>query len=156
MGNANDAEQVKRLQRFLNDLEGQKLAVSGVYDVATLAAVHVFQTKYAADILTPWGIKESTGYVYLTTRKKVNEIFCNFTKTFPLAPEEQKKVDEARAKAAAAVSVAAPTKPKTPSVPTAPSVKDNANDGAEAVAATATDVGAVKSVLDFLKGLFGR
>lgn len=120
-GKENDADQVKRLQRFLRDFEGAMVMETGTYDAATLAAVHVFQTKYAADILTPWGIKESTGFVYLTTRKKVNEIYCGYSKVFYLTVEEQRKIDEARATSGGAP--ASPTlktvAPKSAEKPTA-------------------------------------
>lgn len=92
----NDVDQVTRLQKVLKDFEGAALEENGNYDSATLKAVHAFQTKYANEILTPWGIQQSTGYVYLTTRKKVNEIRCENKATFPLTPEELKKIDDAR------------------------------------------------------------
>lgn len=115
-GKENDADQVKRLQRFLRDFESAQITETGSYDTATLTAVHAFQAKYASDILKPWGISKSTGYVYLTTRKKVNEVFCRYTKTFFLTVEEQQKIDQARA----SVSVPAkPAKPRAPAVPQA-------------------------------------
>ena len=97
MSQQNDVDQVKRLQKFLRDYESAKLAETGTYDGATLAAVHAFQTKYDADILSPWGTGRSTGYVYLTTRKKINEIVCRNTRTFFLTPDELKKIAEVRA-----------------------------------------------------------
>lgn len=97
-GKANDEEQVKRLQAVLIEFEkAPGVQITGAYDEATLAAVHAFQAKYASEILTPWGVKESTGYVYLTTRKKVNEVYCQGTKVFPLTSAEQRIVDRARA-----------------------------------------------------------
>lgn len=95
-GRNNNSEQVKRLQYVLIQFEGANIPMSGVYDAATLAAVHAFQTKYAAQILTPWGIGESTGFVYLTTRKQINEIYCKGTNQFPLTPAEQAIIDKAR------------------------------------------------------------
>ena len=95
-GVRNDPEQVRRLQRILKDVEGAAIAVTGTYDGATLAAVHAFQRKYAADILAPWGYKDSTGFVYLTTRKKVNELYCKNAKLFPLTAVQQSEVDAYR------------------------------------------------------------
>lgn len=96
-GGDNDASQVVRLQRVLRDFEGESgINTDGVYDEATLAAVHRFQTKYADDILTPWGINQSTGFVFLTTRKKVNEVYCRNTRQFPLTPEERAKIEGTR------------------------------------------------------------
>ncbi len=83
-GSNNDAVEVAKLQAFLNTFEGNALAVSGDYDSSTIAAVHAFQHKYAQDILTPWALKGSTGWVYYTTRKMVNTIFCKYEKEFPL------------------------------------------------------------------------
>jgi len=88
-GENNDPTQVMRLQTFLNTYEGATLTVNGIYDAPTLAATMAFQKKYGTDILHPWGIGAPTGYVYLTTRREINEIYCHFTQNFPLSPNEQ-------------------------------------------------------------------
>lgn len=100
-GAINDPEQVERLQAFLKVFEGANVEVSGVYDEASIAAVHAFQAKYATDILTPWSISKSTGYVYLTTRKKVNEIYCDRGQTFPLTSSEEQIIETTKASVAA-------------------------------------------------------
>lgn len=105
-GATNDEEQVKRLQHVLKDFEGAAVEVNGVFDQSTLTAVHAFQTKYWDTILAPWDIKQSTGYVYLTTRKKVNEVYCKNTIVFPLSQDETKLI-EATKKAPVKASVAA-------------------------------------------------
>lgn len=76
-GADNNPDEVIKLQKFLNSFEGFNLDITGVYNLETFAAVEAFQEKYAGDILTPWGIEGSTGYVYITTMKKINEIYCN-------------------------------------------------------------------------------
>ena len=77
IGDDNNIDEVKKLQIFLRDFEGfTNLAVSGVFDQVTFDAVSSFQTKYADEVLAPWGIDSSTGYVYYTTQKKINEIYC--------------------------------------------------------------------------------
>lgn len=82
-GANNNSDEVRKLQAFLQIFEGfTNLAVTGIYDDASYAAVLRFQEKYFADILAPWGHDRGTGFVYLTTRKKVNEIYCQ--KAFPL------------------------------------------------------------------------
>jgi uncharacterized repeat protein (TIGR01451 family) len=96
VGRNNDSSQVIRLQTFLNSYEGDHLMVNGVYDAATLAATNAFQKAYASDILTPWGITNPTGFVYLTTRKEVNTIYCHFTQNFPLTPAQQAIIDASR------------------------------------------------------------
>lgn len=126
----NDENQVRRLQYVLRDFEGVSgIELSGVYDAATLAAVHAFQTKYASEILKPWGIGKSTGFVYLTTRKKVNEIYCRDTKQFPLTLAEQQTIDQTRSSAPASTvtpsnqKVGAPKDTSVQSATTAPEEK---------------------------------
>jgi hypothetical protein len=94
-GQNNDASQVERLQTFLNTYEGDHLTVNGIYNAATMAATEAFQKAYGTDVLGPWGIKSPTGYVYLTTRKEVNEIYCHFTQNFPLTPAQQAIINAA-------------------------------------------------------------
>lgn len=88
----NDPEQVKRLQEVLS-LDGETVAITGVFDEATLAAVKAFQQKYASRILAPWHISKPTGIVYLTTRKVLNEVYCRSDASFPLTPSEQRVID---------------------------------------------------------------
>lgn len=74
----NDPAEVAKLKSFLAEYEGVSgLPAGGSYDAATRAAVIAFQEKYRADVLTPWGQPAGNGYVYKTTRKKVNEIYCS-------------------------------------------------------------------------------
>ena len=96
-GAANDPIQVERLQTFLKSYEGASVAITGVYDAATIAATESFQLKFKDDILTPWGISAPTGYVYLTTRQMVNEVACKFSKTFPLSAEQLSIIAASRA-----------------------------------------------------------
>ena len=77
LGVKNDPIEVLKLQRFLRDFEGfSNVPLSGVYDIVTYQAVRVFQTRYAKDILTPWGIDYPTGYVYITTTLAINNLHC--------------------------------------------------------------------------------
>jgi len=73
----NDPIEVLKLQSFLNVFEGENLSLTGVFNQATLGAVERFQVKYSKDILKPWGKNVTTGYVYILTKKKINEIYCN-------------------------------------------------------------------------------
>jgi len=83
LGIPNDPAEVTKLQTFLRNFEGfSNLAVTGFFDITTDQAVRAFQDKYQADVLTPWNLPGNTGYVYYTTRKKINEIYCQ--QAFPL------------------------------------------------------------------------
>lgn len=73
-GANNNIEEVKKLQTFLNENEGESIPVTGFYGNITKEAVNRFQLKYKEDVLTPWGITEPTGYVYKTTQRKINMI----------------------------------------------------------------------------------
>jgi hypothetical protein len=85
-GGNNPEGEVRLLQGFLVDIEGESgLNESGVFDEALEDAVRRFQERYAGDILSPWGVEDPTGYVYYTTRKKVNELACDNASQFPLS-----------------------------------------------------------------------
>lgn len=73
-GANNNAEEVRKLQIFLNKHMGESIPVTGFYGDITLNAVKRFQEKYADEILRPWGIAEATGYVYKTTQRMINVI----------------------------------------------------------------------------------
>jgi|GEM_PF-6990683 len=92
----NDPQEVTKLQLFLRDIEGYNVQITGVYDDQTIAAVNAFQVKYKEDVLIPWGYDgtHGTSYVYLLTRKKVNEIYCGTV--FPLTPDQQQEVTNYR------------------------------------------------------------
>ena len=92
LGANNNPDEVTKLQQFLNQFENADLPVTGLYGEATYAAVQKFQDKYAGEVLTPWGLQGHTGYVYLTTRKKINEIYCKGQLTFPLTASQQAEI----------------------------------------------------------------
>lgn len=155
-GGKNDEEQVKRLQHVLLWFEGANIEESGVYDEKTLGAVHAFQTKYWDTILAPWNIKQSTGFVYLTTRKKVNEIYCKNEVMFPLSSEENEVIENT--KKAYTTVTAKPEKP-TEKPTTTPEVEDEV-DAEEATTPTASESATKRSgwgsVGNFLRRLFNR
>jgi hypothetical protein len=76
-GADNNPEEVKKLQIFLNEQEGEQIPVTGFYGEITMGAVNRLQKKYAEEILTPWGITEPTGYVYITTQRFINNKKCD-------------------------------------------------------------------------------
>ncbi|MEK9148610.1 MAG: peptidoglycan-binding domain-containing protein, partial [Candidatus Desantisbacteria bacterium] len=93
----NNPVEVVKLQRFLKQNEGfADLQVNGVFDQATLDAVNIFQMRYFVDVLIPWGYdyNDPTGYVYITTKKKVNEIYCQ--KPFPLTSGQKDEITDMR------------------------------------------------------------
>ena len=79
IGQYNDPREVAKLQAFLKIYEGANIRLTGTFDVATDRAVKDFQVKYYGEVLEPWGYDrdEATGYVYITTRNKINEIICD-------------------------------------------------------------------------------
>ena len=91
-GRLNDRGQVQRLQSFLTTFEGEGLEGNGTYNAATQAAVKRFQSKYASDILAPWGITQPTAFVYYTTQKKVNSLYCNDETKFELSETQQEEI----------------------------------------------------------------
>ena len=90
LGALNDPVEVKKLEWFLNEFEGESLAINGIYEQVDFDAVSRFQEKYLEDVLTPWGHIEATGYVYITTKKKINELYCQ--REFPLTKEQEAEV----------------------------------------------------------------
>ncbi|MCI5108245.1 MAG: hypothetical protein MRY49_00155 [Candidatus Pacebacteria bacterium] len=85
-GGSNDTTQVMLLQAYLKGVEKLDVSITGVFDEKTLSGVKDFQEKYRDEILSPWGVKDPTGYVYITTKNKINEVFCS--KDIPFTDEE--------------------------------------------------------------------
>jgi hypothetical protein len=81
-GQRNDSSEVKKLQTFLNALLGTNLPVTGFFGSLTDKAVRRFQLEYHDDVLAPWVIhgltndQTSTGYVYKTTQRMINNLYC--------------------------------------------------------------------------------
>lgn len=92
----NDIVEVLKLQQFLNTFESANVSENGDFDLVTHQAVKTFQDKYRDEVLLPWGMEQPSGYVYLTTRKKINEIYCRGSKTFPLAANEKAEINRFR------------------------------------------------------------
>lgn len=94
IGRDNDRMEVLKLQAFLSAIEHLNVPLTGVFDQATFDAVSDFQEKYKEDVLAPWGYYVPTGYVYITTRNKINEIFCG--KEIPLSEEQKIEIEKVR------------------------------------------------------------
>jgi hypothetical protein len=81
-GGKNNAEEVKKLQSFLNEHTGAGLPVTGVFGSKTFEAVKKFQLVQWEKVLKPWvafGLPTDhtpTGYVYKTTKHTINLMIC--------------------------------------------------------------------------------
>ncbi|OGZ46559.1 MAG: hypothetical protein A3J54_02605 [Candidatus Ryanbacteria bacterium RIFCSPHIGHO2_02_FULL_45_13b] len=91
-GAVNNSDDVRRLELFLNTFEGFSLPVDGIYNPDDHRAVTVFQERHRNEILLPWGHTKGTGYVYYTTRKYINEIYC--ANMFPLTTAQLAEISE--------------------------------------------------------------
>jgi|GEM_PF-4916086 len=81
---ANNVEDVKRLQTFLNETMSANLPVSGHFGSLTKKWVKKFQVANSETIIKPWidaghsikELKEGTGVVYKTTKHAINLMKC--------------------------------------------------------------------------------
>ncbi len=121
LGYNNNPIEVAKLQSFLRNYEGfTTLPVTGFFDIVTDKAVRAFQDKYASDVLTPWNLPGNTGYVYYTTKKKVNEIYCQ--RAFPLTASEMSEVDAFKKLIAANTKSVTPVRAISQNVGTMPTL----------------------------------
>lgn len=67
----NKAEDVKKLEWFLNEYEHEKLPVNGIYEKQDVAAVKRWQAKYRTYILDPMRLKQPTGTVYTLSQRQI-------------------------------------------------------------------------------------
>jgi hypothetical protein len=75
-GRINDPVEVAKLQAFFKNSQELDVDVNGTFDQKTEDAVSAFQSAYVETVLRPWGATLPSGEVYITTRKKVNELAC--------------------------------------------------------------------------------
>lgn len=80
LGGQNNIVDVFVLQKLLNDHMGENLKLDGTYDADDYEAVKRFQARYYQDIISPWHTyipgMGTTGYVFRTTKWKINTILC--------------------------------------------------------------------------------
>lgn len=86
----NDPEEVNKAKAFFNSYLGKTLSLDGIFDQAMFDAVWEFQNMFQADVLNTWaeqypGVLDGrpTGYLYQTTKWKINSIICPGYETFP-------------------------------------------------------------------------
>ncbi len=90
-GQVNDVLQVTKLQTFLNE-QGFITPYTGVFDITTENNVKAFQQVYSSEILLPWVAVDPSydltpsGYVFKTTRWKINDMKCPGIQAFPELP----------------------------------------------------------------------
>jgi uncharacterized repeat protein (TIGR01451 family) len=72
----NNAEQVMKLQQFLNKYGFGAFSPTGFFGPLTEGAVKAFQNQYASSILAPWNLPAPTGLVYLTSLRQINLLEC--------------------------------------------------------------------------------
>ncbi len=96
LSSGSTGDDVMKLQMFLNADEETRVAMSGAgsvgaetmyYGPATAAAVSKFQVKYRADILSPGGLVNPTGYFGPASIAKAN-MLCSSAST-PVDPGEE-------------------------------------------------------------------
>ncbi len=71
IGVDNDVEDVKKLERFLNEYENEKLSINGVYESKDIEAVKRWQQKYRSFILDPMRLKNPTGTIYTLSQRQI-------------------------------------------------------------------------------------
>lgn len=67
----NNSNDVKKLEQFLNDYEGERLPVNGVYEARDVEAVKRWQLKYKSYILDPMRLKQPTGTIYTLSMRHI-------------------------------------------------------------------------------------
>lgn len=67
----NVPEDVKKLERFLNTYENEKLPINGIYEKRDVDAVKRWQRKYRTFILDPMQLKQPTGTVYTLSQRQI-------------------------------------------------------------------------------------
>lgn len=73
--------EVKKIQQFLNIVQGEKLPVNGLYGPSTVAAAKRFQRMYRKDIISIVTLSFISGNWNVSTRTKANEVIgCDILK----------------------------------------------------------------------------
>ncbi|MDQ5927635.1 MAG: hypothetical protein QG633_73 [Patescibacteria group bacterium] len=85
----NDPAEVNKAKAFFNAYLGMSLPLDGTFDMPMFNAVVQFQNMFKPDVLDTWTEEfpslndNATGYLYQTTKWKINSIICPGYETFP-------------------------------------------------------------------------
>ena len=85
----NDPVEVNKAKAFFNSYLGKSLVLDGIFDKDLFAATVEFQSMFHDDVLKTWVDQFSflddraTGYIYQTTKWKINSILCPGYEAFP-------------------------------------------------------------------------
>jgi|GEM_PF-2595143 len=85
----NDPSEVNKAKAFFNAYLGMSLPLDGTFDTPMFNAVVQFQNMFKPDVLDTWTEEfpslndNATGYLYQTTKWKINSIICPGYETFP-------------------------------------------------------------------------
>ena len=152
IGGNNSVTEVNKLQVFLKTVEKIDVDVTGIFDNKTFEGVKAFQGKYLADVMGPWGVTTPTGQVWYTTKKKVNEIYCN--SIVNLTPQQLAEIEAYRNGRTALTATGTTTNPDGTISTSTQEVGSNSTDNAPLTAASA-NVPFTTKIWNFVKWLFG-
>jgi hypothetical protein len=62
------------LKTFLKYCEDIDIVIDGIYSQSDRDIVIKWQEKYKDDILSPWGITQGTGHIYIKSLEKIKEL----------------------------------------------------------------------------------
>ena len=149
IGADNNNTDVIKLQAFLKTTEKLDVDLSGIFDSKTEAGVKAFQAKYLTDTMGPWKSATPSGKVYITTKKKINEIACN--SAINLTSDEQATINsylQGNLNGSTTVGTAGPSVPTT-----TPTIGENLSNNNTASVVNAP---VIQRVWNFIKGIFSR
>jgi len=149
LGGSNNPVQVTNLQIFLKNSEKFDVDINGIFDTKTEAAVKAFQIKYMTSVLGPWGATRATGFVFITTQKKINELAC--AQPIVLSAQDRATIDAYNARTSSGSSVTEQVGTGTSETVDTISIDTVDTDDNTAAAANASILG---RFWNFIKNLF--
>lgn len=149
----NDPSEVLKLQAFLKNITKAEVDLNGVFDEKTENAVRAFQVANLENVLGPWGVNKSTGMVYITTLKKINQIACN--QPLVLNPSELATINSFKKVAVTSETQAPIESSIAPSATDAPVIElEQGSNSADENVATAGKASVAGRFWNFIVNLF--